>query len=471
LAKVGTSRSVDPSRFPEHPEEMVWQQRAVSLSMDPKEVERIQLAGVRKRFAELRSKIPALDSLATEQGIDEIKTLNDAAPLLFKHSIYKSYPISLIEKNRFDRLTAWLGKLTTCDLSGVKTEGVESIDDWLDAVRRDAGVRVMHTTGTSGKLSFLPRGPAEAARQVRYAYLPITRDGEEDPADLDQMPMILIGYRHMYNAYGAMIDSIVEELYDGDESMLNPLYPGRMSADMVSLGGRLSAADDRGDRSTISPSLLARREKFIEDQKQAPAQRRAFYDKVFDTLRGKRIMMAANWIMLYEMMEAGRERGLTGVFAPESRVTVSGGTKGKTLPEGYQEEIRKFLGVPRFFEGYGMSEMSTLMPQCSEGKFHALPWMIVYLLDPETGQPVPRKGTHTGRFGVIDLAQESRWGGVLSGDEVTMTFDTCKCGKSGPFVEPTIRRFSEKEGGDDKITCAGAPEAHDKALAFLTEME
>ena len=90
MAKVGTSRSVDPSRFPEHPEEMVWQQRAVSLSMDSKEVERIQLAGVRKRFAELRSKIPALDSLATEQGIDEIKTLNDAAPLLFKHSIYKS---------------------------------------------------------------------------------------------------------------------------------------------------------------------------------------------------------------------------------------------------------------------------------------------------------------------------------------------------------------------------------------------
>jgi len=84
---------------------------------------------------------------------------------------------------------------------------------------------------------------------------------------------------------------------------------------------------------------------------------------------------------------------------------------------------------------------------------------------------VSRNGTHTGRFGVIDLTQESRWGGVLSGDEVTMTFGPCKCGKPGPFVEPMIRRFSEKEGGDDKITCAGAPEAHDKALAFLTEME
>jgi hypothetical protein len=34
-------------------------------------------------------------------------------------------------------------------------------------------------------------------------------------------------------------------------------------------------------------------------------------------------------------------------------------------------------------------------------------------------------------------------------------------------VYPTIRRYSEKEGGDDRVLCSGAPEAHDNALAFL----
>ena len=72
---------------------------------------------------------------------------------------------------------------------------------------------------------------------------------------------------------------------------------------------------------------------------------------------------------------------------------------------------------------------------------------------------------------MIDLAYQQRWGGVLSGDEVTMTFDRCACGRDGPFIDDDVRRYSEKEGGDDKITCAGAPEAHDNALAFLAELD
>ena len=118
-----------------------------------------------------------------------------------------------------------------------------------------------------------------------------------------------------------------------------------------------------------------------------------------------------------------------------------------------------------------MSEMCSLMPKCEAGKYHAFPWMLLFLLDPETGEPAPRTGTHTGRFGVIDLAYQQRWGGVLSGDEVTMTFDRCACGRDGPFIDDDVRRYSEKEGGDDKITCAGAPEAHDNALAFLAELD
>ncbi len=37
-------------------------------------------------------------------------------------------------------------------------------------------------------------------------------------------------------------------------------------------------------------------------------------------------------------------------------------------------------------------------------------------------------------------------------------------------MEPAIRRYSEKEGGDDKITCAGAAGVHDKALDLIAEM-
>src|SRR3989442_57668 len=96
------------------------------------QIQNIQLTGVRKRFAEMRSKIPVLDKLAKEQGIAEIRTLDDVAPLLFAHTVYKSYPMSYLERGQFDKLTRWLNGLTTEGLSHVDASDVKLIDDWMD---------------------------------------------------------------------------------------------------------------------------------------------------------------------------------------------------------------------------------------------------------------------------------------------------------------------------------------------------
>ncbi|KHK90040.1 hypothetical protein LK12_17865 [Novosphingobium malaysiense] len=464
---------MDARSFYENPQDMLHLPVSESLAMPSDDVEALQLHAVRKRFAELRDRLPPLAKLAAEHGIDEIADLNQAAALLFKHSVYKSYPLSLIEKGRFDRLTHWLGNLTTADLSGVEAKSIGSVDEWLDTLLEQANVRVVHTTGTSGKLSFLPRGPDDEPIQARSTLLPYLRIGEPEPTDLAQVPVIIVGHRTMFNAYGAGVDALAKHLYGDDESMLPVMDPGRLSADVLSLAGRLASAENRGElgRSQISQGILDRLDAFVEAQKSAPQRRAAFFEDLFESQRGKRVMMAGNWGMYLEMAEAGSRLGIDKVFSPESRFLCSGGTKGKTLPDDYRERILDFLGIEDMPEGYGMSEMTTLMPRCSARKYHALPWMLVFLLDPRTGEPAPRSGTHTGRFGVIDLAIQSRWGGILSGDEVTMTFGKCACGLDGPYIEGDIRRFSEAEGGDDKITCAGAPEAHDNALAFLADLD
>jgi hypothetical protein len=433
----------------------------------------MQLAAVRHRLATLRDELPPLANLAAEHRISDITTLNQAAALLFKHSVYKSYPVSLIDKGRFDRLTRWLANLTTTDLSTMRTDGLESIDDWLDALVRDADLRVMHTTGTSGKLSFLPRGANDEPLQLRAGLMTYQVIGEPAPTGLDKVPTIVVGYRTMYNAYGAGIEALVKHLYGGNEAMLLAMDPGRLSADVLSLAGRLAGADSRGElgRSNISPGVLNRLDQFVAAQKSAPARRAEFFASLFERLQGQRVMMSGNWTMYFDMLEAGRQLGINRVFSPDSHFVCAGGTKGKVLPAGYRESITSFLGVRDLKESYGMSEMTALMPKCPARKYHAMPWMLVFLLDPQTGEPAPRAGTHTGRFGVIDLALRTRWGGVLSGDEVTMTFGKCACGRDGPFIDEGIRRFTEKEGGDDKINCAGAPEAHDNALAFLAELE
>ena len=125
MTEPGIARPVDPRTFADQPQEMLWQSIDDSLAMPAGDIAEIQLAAVRKRFEEMREKLPPLATLAAENGIAGIAELNAAASLLFKHSVYKSYPVSLIEKSRFDRMTQWLGNLTTQDLSDVRTDGLE----------------------------------------------------------------------------------------------------------------------------------------------------------------------------------------------------------------------------------------------------------------------------------------------------------------------------------------------------------
>ena len=65
------------------------------------------------------------------QGITQAATLDEGAAALFRHDVYKSYPVSLLAKGRFDQLTKWLDKLTPYDLSGLDVSACQSIDDWL----------------------------------------------------------------------------------------------------------------------------------------------------------------------------------------------------------------------------------------------------------------------------------------------------------------------------------------------------
>src|SRR5207253_9613531 len=85
----------------------------------------------------------------------------------FDHTVYKSYPVSLLGARRFDVLTGWLNKLTSVDLSRVDTKGCDSIDGWLDTVFDQAGLDVMTSSGSTGTMSFLPRTPGDYAKGLR----------------------------------------------------------------------------------------------------------------------------------------------------------------------------------------------------------------------------------------------------------------------------------------------------------------
>tara|TARA_R110002110_G_scaffold400712_1_gene617255 strand:- start:2888 stop:3376 length:489 start_codon:yes stop_codon:yes gene_type:complete len=157
------------------------------------------------------------------------------------------------------------------------------------------------------------------------------------------------------------------------------------------------------------------------------------------------------------------------LFTEDSLVGSGGGNKGQILPADWQQQIEEVVGSPLALV-YGMSELCGMMNLCSHGHYHVPTTLVLYVLDEHSGNALPRRGQQTGRAAFFDLLPETYWGGFITGDEVTVNWDgTCGCGRQGEYLYQDIHRFSDKHGGEDKISCAGAPEAQEKAMAFLAQ--
>jgi hypothetical protein len=448
-----------------------------AFRLTPQQIHDVQLNGARRRFADLRKKIPVLDRLGAEQGIDEITSLDDVAPLLFAHTVYKSYPMSYLERGQFDRLTRWLNGLTAEDLSHVDASGIDLIDDWIDLLDAQTNLRVFHTSGTTGKLSFLPRTDLEWRQNITLSASRI-RDwrGPGSGPDLiaNKRPLIAPGYRKGASA-AARGAGYQVDMYAGGEANALFMYPdARFSADVASLSGRLAVAEAQGELGSlhISPALLARRDELVRVERERPEQLRQFFAEAIRRFGSRDVYIGAVWSILYDTATEGLARGARNVFGEASVLHTGGGKKGKNMPDNWREQLIEFLGFDNFYEFYGCSEQMGFSMRCEEGNYHVPPTTIPFLLDPTTGKPLPREDGLTGRFASLDLLPSTYWAGLVTGDEITMCGleKPCSCGRSGPWLLPTIRRYTEKEGGDDKVICAGAPAAHDEALNFLTEL-
>lgn len=461
----------------EAPERLVEITTTEKFSLSAERRDDIQLHAIRKRFNDLVGRVRVLEKFAADQKVSDIGSFEEAGLLLLPHTAYKSYPLSIIEQGRYDRLTKWLAGLTSIDLSRVDATGVGTLDDWLDLMNETTELRLKHSSGTTGKLSFIPRAEQEMFTVAMGWRRFFEGFGDEPDAvlhDVETLPMILLYWRYGSMAVPRMVDAVVKYLYGGDESRVLCANRTRMSADMLSLGGRLKAADAEGERGQLqlSPALLARRETFLKEQAEAPERQRRFFEEVMDRFAGQRVVLYTLLPQLFDAATDGKARGISNVFARDSFALVGGGAKGRNLPGDYREMISEFLGMPFPREGYGMTEMVTgASRMCLQEHYHIPPNIVPFLLNPETGEQYPRTGVQKGRFGFIDIATQTHWGGFLTGDEVTLHWgDTtpCPCGRCGAYIERSVQRYSEKTGGDDKITCAGAPDMVNKALDFMS---
>jgi hypothetical protein len=221
-------------------------------------LEVLQLAALQRRFTQLRDRIPVLPTMSDEQNVHELADLNDVVPLLFRHTMYKSYPSSLLINGQFDQLTRWLDRLTAVDLSGVDTAGCDSIDTWLDILDANTDLRVVHTSGTTGTMSFLPHtvGDFDKLFQgLRHDVLGTSGAGRA--TDEEYCDVLWPTYRSGRSGMVRCTEFLVKHLAGAPEHF-HVAMDAHVSADVVFFASRVATAQARGERFEASPAIMPR---------------------------------------------------------------------------------------------------------------------------------------------------------------------------------------------------------------------
>ncbi len=180
--------------------------------------------------------------------------------------------------------------------------------------------------------------------------------------------------------------------------------------------------------------------------------------------RARKLMVSGLWSGLYAVAKIVREKGFSAKdFDPDNCIYVGGGLKRALLPDDYQEFVHDTFNIPpsRTFQNYSMQELNSGMPKCREGgRYHLPPWIVPFLLNANGDELLPMgSGEVEGRAAFFDLSLDGRWGGVITGDKISIEFGPCGCGNKGPSIRDNIVRYADLQG-DDKIGCAGTVDAY-----------
>jgi hypothetical protein len=438
------------------------------------EVEAFQLRAAQRRFEELLPRLPALRDQASRYEVTRIGTLDDIVPLLFSHAVYKSYPMAILENRRFDLLTRWLQRSTTADISSVDVSACKGIDEWMDTLERATDVQVYHTSGTSGKLSFLARTKLE--RDLwNIAYIKRFEPFGTEPGVVlggkagERLPVVYPSVRYGRYMAQRQLQFFSETVTPTPEECYT-LSNGTLSADLIALAGRVRIAQAKGEvsRMKLAESERIALQRYIEEQERRPQEMARFFDAMIEKLQGRRVLLFSQTSYLVQAARAGLKRGLRNALGPGSIVQCGGGGKGVVLPDDWESLIREFTGVEQIHQGYGMTELTGSMALCPHNHYHIQRFIVPFILTPDGRSALPRTGRQTGRFAALDLAAQHLWGGLVTGDQLTIEWDEpCACGRKGAYILNQIGRIDESISGDDKVSCAATIDNTDAALHTL----
>lgn len=425
------------------------------------EVRDIQIAALNERLQEKAGKIKVVGFRAKEAGISEIERLEDIVPLLLPHTAYKSYPESFLTGEKWDRLTKWLGTVSSYPTGNVELGDIDGIDEWIERLVA-AGHIASCSSGTTGKAAILPSSAQDVEWVCADGVASCAWGSGVEPAQdrlvfgiapVADMPRNIAMRNALYLAFGI----------PGHERFNYPVPSITIGSITRMISLRKKIADG-----TASPSDIVEFEENSALRQKAVDEAAGVCAEALIAARHEKLYISGFWAALYGTCVEIRKRGFSGKdFNPDNTCFIGGGLKGAVLPEDYREFVMETLNLrpERNFQMYGMQEIQTSMPRCQKGgRYHIPPWLVCLPLDKDGERLLPMEGVVEGRAAFFDLSLDGRWGGVISGDRIEVDFGPCECGARSPSIRDNIARYKDLEG-DDKITCTGTVDAYVRGIS------
>lgn len=421
------------------------------------DVRAAQIEAMNERFQERKDAIKLLRHRAEEANLTEVRSHEDMAQLLFPHTAYKSYPENWLMDERWDRLSKWLDTVSThrVPVDAVKDAG--SVDDWIGKLQAE-GFNVSCSSGTTGKSAMLVASNKDM-EWVRVESVRCYEWGSGMKANQDYRMFGLAAVAHVpRNQASGLVPAFQDPNYQRFNYPVPPITVGGLT-EMVVL--RKKIADG-----TALPADLAHYEAESAKRQKAVDDAVGITAEALIEARKDKIFVTGLWAGLYNVAKAVRDAGYSAKdFHPDNAIYVGGGLKRAKLPDDYQQFVYETFNISpdRNFQNYSMQELHTGMPKSrKDGRYHLPPWVVPLILNKAGDEllPMDAKGEYEGRAAFFDLSIDGRWGGVISGDKVSIDLT----GPNGPSIRDNVARYADLEG-DDKIGCAGTVDAYVRGVA------